>query len=238
MVKSCNSRDLKNCIDIHSHILPGIDDGSSDMEESLAMLNEARINGIKTIVATPHVRTSKFDFSFARKQYEKLREKAEQIGIDIMLGYEVNCEALIEFDFKNLDILSFLGSDSFLLEFHDFSLPPNWKLIIKKIQQAGKKVIIAHPERYSFIQNNIEIAKEMVRIGCQLQCDAFPFDLGRFEKQRKTAVKMLDNGLVSWIATDAHMPEHYNGYREIMEDFGSDLLDESINFGGITNGLV
>lgn len=223
------SRDTNDRIDIHCHILPGIDDGSQSLNESLDMLQEAKFNGITDIVATPHVRSRNFDFGKAEAMYELLKSHAEDLGIGLHLGFEVNCEALVEFEFKDFDKMCIRGSDSFLLEFRNFSMPPNWQMIIKKIQSEGLQVIIAHPERYDFIQRNIDLADGLVDMGCRLQCDSFVFDLNRLDKQRRAAYRMIDRGIVSWIASDAHAPDHFNGYREVYEDLEGDLLRNSID---------
>ncbi len=219
-------------IDIHCHILPGIDDGARDFEESRKMLSAARDNGIRAIVATPHVRRRSFDFELANERFEELKRYAADVGIELFQGYEVNYEALVEFEFENLDKLSLGNSKYFLLEFGNFSLPPNWEIIIRKIQEAGKKVIIAHPERYAFIQHNIKLARKMVEMGCRLQCDAYVFDLNMFSREKRIAEKMVNEGLVTWLATDAHTPGHYEGYREVMEDYIEDLKPGKISFGG------
>lgn len=227
-----DNSDFSKCIDIHCHILPDIDDGAQSFEASVEMLESAKNNGVDAVVATPHVRSGNFDFGFAYEQYSELKKYAEEAGIELFQGFEVNCEALIDFAFKDLSRMCFQGSDKFLLEFKNFSLPPNWQLVIKKLRSEGFKVIVAHPERYDFVQRDISIAEKMADMGCELQCDAFPFDLGRFDRQRRTAYKLLDGGLVSWIATDAHAPGNFDGYKEVMEDFRTDLIRCKIEFGG------
>lgn len=229
-MKNFFSKETNNCIDIHCHIIPGIDDGAENIDESLDMLRSAQKHGITDIVATPHVREANFDFGFASEQFSILKSYADEMNIGLYMGFEVNCEALVEFGFKSLDKLCFKNSDSLLLEFRNFSMPPNWQLIIKKIQAEGLQVIIAHPERYSFIQKDIDRAEGLVDLGCLLQCDSFVFDLNRFDKQRKTAYRLMDRRLVSWIASDAHAPGHYHGFKEVFSDFSSDLLRKSIAF--------
>ena len=185
-MKTFFSKDTRDRIDIHCHILPEIDDGSHSLSESIEMLRSAKDNGITDIIATPHVRDRDFDFDYARERYEELKPYAEDLLMGLHLGFEVNCEALVEFEFKNLDKMCIQNSDSFLLEFKNFSLPPNWQLIIKKLQAEGFQVIIAHPERYDFIQRDINIAEGLADMGCRLQCDSFVFDLNRFDKSRKS----------------------------------------------------
>lgn len=229
-MKKLWNNDSKEYIDIHCHILPGIDDGSVSFKESENMLKMAYDNSIRAIIATPHVRSNNFDFDFAYKQYVKLKEIAKEYSIELYLGFEVNCEALIDFGFECFDTIGFKNSDCILLEFNYSSLPPNWQLIIKKILASGKRVIIAHPERYSFIQRDTFIAEKMVRLGCELQCDSYIFDLGHFDKGRRTAYRLLDMNLVTWVATDAHASNHYDGYKELMESIKYDLKSGKISF--------
>lgn len=229
-MKTFFSRDTKDCIDIHCHILPQVDDGAESLNESIDMLNAAKENGITDIVATPHVRSKNFNFDLAQEKFDILKPFADDLGIGLYLGFEVNCEALVEFEFKNFDKMCFRNSDSFLLEFRNFALPPNWQMIIKRIQAEGLQVIIAHPERYDFIQRSIDLADGLVDMGCKLQCDSFVFDLNRFDKSRKAGYRLLDRGLISWIASDSHAPQHFDGYKEVMTDFEHELLRNSIDF--------
>lgn len=229
-MKTFYSKETNNCIDIHCHILPGVDDGAETVNDSIEMLKNAGSNGITDVVATPHVRDASFDFGFVRNQFEMVKEHADDLGIGLRLGFEVNCEALVEFGFNSLEKLRIQDSDSLLLEFRNFSMPPNWQLIIKKIQAEGLQVIIAHPERYKFIQNDLDRAEGLVDLGCVLQCDSFVFDLNRLDRQRRTAYKLMDRRLVSWIASDAHAPGHFNGFKEVYEDFSADLTRKSILF--------
>jgi len=229
-MKTFFSKDTNDIIDIHCHILPKIDDGSQSLNESLDMIREAKANGVTDIVATPHVRSRDFDFGYAEEVYQLLKPCAEDLGVGLHLGFEVNCEALVEFGFDELRKMCFRDSDSFLLEFRNFAMPPNWQTIIKRIQAEGLQVIIAHPERYDFIQRSIDLADGLVDMGCRLQCDSFVFDLNRFDKSRRAAYRLVERGLVSWIASDSHAPEHYNGYREVYDDFEADLFRNSIDF--------
>ena len=223
--------DEYECADIHCHILPGIDDGAKNFDESVKMLREARKNGIRRIVATPHIRKNDFDFDFAENQFNILCDYAVKEGVELRLGYEVNIGAIGELGFDKLDKLSFVGSNYLLLEFNNYSLPPNWELIIRKIQDEGKRVIIAHPERYAFIQRDIKLARKMADMGCRLQCDSYVFDMNMLSKEKRTANRMINEGLITWIATDAHSHNHYEGYKEILEDYIDDLKLGTMTFG-------
>ena len=87
-------------IDIHSHILCGIDDGSRDIEESVKMLKAAKEAGFEKIIATPHVMRAGYDLEKSKKSFEMLLPYAKEIGVDIYQGYEYNCYALSDDGFK------------------------------------------------------------------------------------------------------------------------------------------
>lgn len=218
-------------IDVHCHILPGIDDGSNSIEESVKMLENARENGIKTIIATPHVKDRDFDFKKAEIVFNELSKRANELSIEMKLGYEVNYDAIVAFGIESYNRLKIADSNSILLEFNNSSFPANWQYTVKKMTSHGLNVIIAHPERYKYINDDITNAKKLIDAGCQLQCDAFVFDMGRFNKQRRTAYKLLNAGYVSWISTDAHSVEDYKGYKDVIADLGNRLTNGIISFG-------
>lgn len=196
--------------DIHCHILPGVDDGARDLDESLAMLEAAKRAGVTSIVCTPHVRDPYFDYGAMRDAYDLLVAHAG--GFPLAMGWEVNHAKLMELGVEWADRLHYDGSDEFLLELssqchaHDFEV---YERTIFELQGRGYQVIIAHPERYRAIQEDVGIARELVRMGCKLQASADFVAGGRLGKERKPAKKLFEENLYSYIASDAHHVEHY-----------------------------
>ena len=196
--------------DIHCHILPGVDDGAADLAESLAMLDAARAAGVTSIVCTPHCRDPYFDFDAMWGAFELLRAHAG--GFPLQMGFEVNHRKLMELGLDWAERLHFDGSAEFLLELStragrvEFS---EYERTIFALQGRGYEVIVAHPERYRAIQEDIELAERLVRMGCRLQASADFVSGGRFGREKKPARRLLDAGLYDYIASDAHTPRHY-----------------------------
>ncbi|MDR2673124.1 MAG: phosphoesterase [Coriobacteriales bacterium] len=202
--------------DIHSHILFGVDDGAGSFVESQAMLRAARNAGIDHIVCTPHYRGNSVNRQRIAENYQTLSAFARKQGFEMALGFEVYWENLAEIGIKNANDLCIEGTDLLLLEFSPGSLPPHWQRIIFDLQGCGIQPIIAHPERYRPIQNNIDIAVEMKDMGCLLQLSGNFAAGGLFSGSKKTALKLLESDLVDYIASDAHSVADYADYKKAL----------------------
>lgn len=206
--------------DIHCHILPGVDDGAADLEESLAMLDAAKAAGITSIVCTPHCRDPYFDYDMMWKAYELLVAHAD--GFPLQMGFEVNHAKLMDLGMEWADRLHFDGSREFLLELstrasaYDFQ---EYERTIYELQGRGYEVIIAHPERYRAIQKDLDVAKRLMRMGCKLQASADFIKGGRLGKEKRPAKKMFAQNLYSYIASDAHYPEHYKLFAKAVKAY-------------------
>lgn len=201
--------------DLHCHILPGVDDGAPDLEASLAMLEAAKRVGITSIVCTPHVRDPYFDYEAMLEAFDLLRAHAG--GFPLTMGWEVNHAKLMELGMEWADRLHFDGTNEFLLELssrchkHDFEV---YERTIIELQGKGYTVIIAHPERYRAIQEDVGLARDLVRMGCKLQASADFVAGGRLGKEKRPAKRLFDENLYSYIASDAHRVEHYDLFAE------------------------
>jgi protein-tyrosine phosphatase len=196
--------------DLHSHILPGVDDGAQTLEESLAMLAAARRAGVTSITCTPHCRSPYFDFDAMWQAFYQLEDAAE--GFPLQMGFEVNHRKLMELGLDWARVLHFDGSNEFLLELSAGASPStyaDYERTIFALQGMGYEVIIAHPERYVAIQRNPELAVELVNMGCKLQASCDFIAGGRLGRERRPAIRMLKDGLYSYLASDAHVPQHY-----------------------------
>lgn len=196
--------------DIHSHILPGVDDGARDLAESLEMLMAAKKAGVTSIVCTPHCRDPYFDYDAMWDAYELLVKHAGRFPLQ--MGFEVSHRKLMELGADWIDHLAFDGSREFLLELSsncteaDFA---EYERTIFELQGRGYQVIIAHPERYRAVQENPELARRLAQAGCKLQASADFIAGGRLGKEKKPAKKLFEENLYSYIASDAHCAEHY-----------------------------
>ena len=202
--------------DIHSHILPGVDDGARTLEDSLAMLEAAKAAGVTSIVCTPHCRDPYFDYDAMWNAFDLLYRHAPDFPLQ--MGFEVNAVKLAQLGMNWADYLHFDGSDEFLLE-----LPSNatgveladYERMIFQLQGKGYHVIIAHPERYQAVQRDIDAARQLARMGCQLQVSCDFISAGRTGRARGSAKKLIAEGLCSYCASDAHEPYHYECLKRV-----------------------
>jgi protein-tyrosine phosphatase len=198
-------------IDLHCHLLPGIDDGPKSIDESLAMARYAANAGIAKIVTTPHITPGRYDNSLASIQpvFEKLKAaiKQQAIPIEISFAAEIRFDPVI-IDMVNNDILPVLGEYEgeriILLEFPHTHIPPGCEDLIRWLADKGVRVLIAHPERNPSVMGNIEIITSFIKMGCLLQITGGALTGVFKEGPRQCAVELLKRGWVSIIASDAH----------------------------------
>ena len=211
--------------DMHCHILPGVDDGAPDLEASLKMLEAARAVGVTSIVCTPHARSPYFDYEKMVEAYGVFRDAAASVAPDVhvAMGFEVAHKKLMQLGVEDwAPYLRFAETPEFLLELDtacnaaDFQ---DYERTIYTLQGMGLTVIIAHPERYHAIQKDIQIARNLVNMGCKLQASADFVAGGRFGREKKPAKKMFEERLYTYIASDAHKPEHYTYLAQARRDF-------------------
>lgn len=196
-------------IDIHVHILPGIDDGSPDMSTSLAMARVAAADGIKTLVATPHVMKGVFNNSkeIILEQVYRLQDcvQNENIPVEVLPGAEYYLEPDLPEKLSRGELLTINDSGKYLLvELPAALIPPYTNRVLYEIQIQGVTPIIAHPERNDGFARNPDQLAELVGRGILTQVTSLSL-VGSFgSSAKKTALHMMRQGLVHTIASDAH----------------------------------
>ena len=207
--------------DVHSHILPGLDNGPRTMSGSLMMLSTAMNLGVTSIVCTPHCHDSRFRFESAWQAFLQLKRRASTIpgAPQLTMGFEVGYHKLKSL---GMDAAPNLGNGfgEFLLEMPDGALPIDWEHVVQQLQRKGFKVIIAHPERIREVQSDVQIARRFVNAGCQLQISARNIEGGLFNTESRTAKKLVQAGLVTHIASEAHNPDDYELFVEAWDFYG------------------
>ncbi|OHC08786.1 MAG: hypothetical protein A3K25_06375 [Planctomycetes bacterium RIFOXYB12_FULL_42_10] len=200
-------------IDIHTHILPAIDDGPTTMTESLEMCRIAVNDGIKKMIATPHVQNGMYDLD-ANKVLEKihlLNQLVKQEGLDLVIfpGAEVHLsDRLLDAEIlKESSILTLNGGRKYiLLEFPFQWVPSGTEHVIFKLRSMGFTPILPHLERNFKIQRDPSMIRHFAEMGAILQVTAQSIT-GDFDAApMKCALWMLKNNLVHVIASDAHSP--------------------------------
>lgn len=211
-------------IDVHSHILPSVDDGARDIEETFKILNEACDAGFSDIFATSHYIEGEYEFNKTDREFiiQALTNKINEEGLDIKL--HIGAEGYISNDFPKLiqaGCVPTLGNSKYVL----FELPLRAKVmyteeVINKLLQLKLIPVIAHPERYELVQDDPNIAIDWVESGALLQCN-YASIIGRYGTNAKeTLLKLLDADAVHFLGTDNHRAGSiYTRMEEIKKEF-------------------
>lgn len=218
-------------IDIHCHILPGVDDGPTTLEESLMMAREAVNEGIKTIIATPHHRNNRYENNKEEilKHVSNLNEAIvkENIPLCILPGQENRIFGEVLEDYRNGEILTLNNTKYLFIEFPTASVPKYADRLLYEIQMEGLTPIIVHPERNKEIMENPDILYNLVQNGALTQLTAASI-MGYFGKSiKKFSNQLVESNLTHFLASDAHNMHNRTfvlnaAYDLIREDFGLD----------------
>lgn len=202
-------------IDIHSHILPGLDDGAPNLEISLEMARAAAADGISKIIATPHVISDGFpndrEKILSALHTLRLAIQEEQIPVEVLPGGEYRLEPDLPQRLKRGEVLTLNDNGSFLLiELPGTVLPPFFEQVTYEIQLQGVTPVIAHPERNYVIAEKPEIMKAMTDRGilAQITAASITGDFGKDTK--KSAWQLIRQGSAHFVASDSH---YYKGRR-------------------------
>lgn len=198
-------------IDMHAHILPGVDDGAKNPEMTREMMRHAADAGITFIVATPHV-YNKDDQQRNRQALRAARGIAHEFRLGLNLGCEFNYRALLQTSGEELGAYCLSGTRCILLEFSTGELLPRWDAYVSELMDNGYLPIVAHPERYRYIQRDFGVAREMCSLGCEMQVDACGLMAPLMSAERRTARKLLAEGMADYVASDAHRPGDYDDF--------------------------
>ncbi len=221
-------------IDIHSHLIYGVDDGSDNIETSINILESLSNSGVTDIILTPHYITGTSYVSKKLDNIVKLKELKKalsnnNIDINIYLGNEVYIFDDIYRYVKENRICSLNNTEYILIELPMSGNYPDYKEILYDLQKQGFKVILAHPERYISFQNDYNKIHEMVDMGVLLQCNIDSI-LGNYgTKAKKTIKYILKNKLLSFVGTDIHIDkEDYSYIDKAKKMFKKYLTEEEI----------
>jgi protein-tyrosine phosphatase len=195
-------------VDLHCHLLPGVDDGPKDLEESLAMARIAAADGIQAIVATPHtlngVYTNHRQDILNRVKDLQAALTEENISILLFPGADIHFDSDLIPSLESGKILPINHGKYLLLEPEKHSLPLTAGEIFFDLRIRGYFPIITHPERNSLIQRNPDLLEEWIRQGVLIQITAGSLTGNFGGRAGDCAIRLLERGLVHIIASDAH----------------------------------
>ncbi len=194
--------------DIHCHVLPGVDDGSRSMGQTLEMLRIAESEGFRNIIATPHYREGRFQTSGEkiRLKLQEVRRCAAEAGIRVNLyaGREIFYSGALEEHLESLEVGPLNASDYLLIEFSPFEDFKYLRNALENVLGLGFTPILAHAERYQCLVKRWENVEQLRGMGCEIQVNGDSIVGGNGYKVRRFVHRLLKKGLVDYVGTDAH----------------------------------
>lgn len=199
-------------VDFHSHLVPGIDDGSKSLDESVELVTALQIMGFSRIITSPHIFPGTYNNTpeIIRSGVTALNEELSARSIDMIV--EPAAEYYIDETFMDKvesgDLLTF-GSNYLLFEFSFVFMPPNFAELAFQLNSKGIKPILAHPERYPFLHSpKLEKYRKLKDAGVYFQLNIASLT-GHYSKQvKKIAEKLITDEMIDFVATDMHHKGH------------------------------
>lgn len=222
-------------IDIHSHILPGVDDGAENVQMSMEMLRTAYADGIGKIIATPHFhyRRGHATPDEVRTLVQKMQQELDAAGMELTLypGNELYYTHELPETVKAGEALTLADSDYVLLEFSPDTEKRKIHNAVYSFLSEGYNPIIAHMERYEAFSRHPEFAEEIRQMGAYFQMNAGSFLGNAGFMTKRFSKKMLDYGMISFLASDAHdlknrAPVLLDAVKKIEKKYGAEDAED------------
>lgn len=228
-------------VDMHSHLLPGLDDGLKELQQSIHFIKQLNELGYKKLICTPHILSDLYPNTRETilPKLDLVREALVKENIPVQV--EAAAEYMIDHDFSLLvgkskrDDLMTINKRYILIEMSYLAPSPNFEAVIFEIRMLGLTPILAHPERYSYFHRQFEQYDRFKELGCKLQVNLLSLSGGYGPDVKKAAEKLFKKGMVDFLGTDMHHERHLSGVHEMAasKDFYSltgdaQLLNKSL----------
>lgn len=205
--------------DMHSHLLPGLDDGLQEIDETMEYMKKLQQMGYKKFICTPHILSDMYPNSpeTILPKLELVRNALQENNIDVKV--EAGAEYMVDLDFENYinegkPLLTF-GKNFILIEMSYAAPSNNIENVIFNLKLKGLQPILAHPERYNYYLGNIEQFQRFIDLGCCLQVNILSL-LGYYgEPAKHTAKSLLKKNMVSFAGTDMHHENHMDALKTL-----------------------
>jgi len=199
---------------MHSHLIPGIDDGAKTMEDALALVRRLSAMGFQKIITTPHIMNEYYPNTPGIIRAGLSNLKAELSKTEIKIEIEAAAEYFVDDFFaellkNNSELLTFSGQH-ILIETSTISEPNNLFDAIFQLKSRGYQPILAHPERYLYYGKQWEAFERVKSLGCDLQVNLLSLAGNYGPEQKKLGLKLLKAGMVEYLGTDMHRTSHAN----------------------------
>jgi len=218
-------------VDMHSHLLPGIDDGAPSMEHSLRLIGELYKLGYHKIITTPHIHSEYYPNTseIIQQKLQEVRQALQvaQIPVDFHAAAEYYLDEHFESLLRRDEPLLCIHKNYVLVEISFFGSPPKLENYLFDLQMKGYKPILAHPERYAYFGGDLKAYKRFKDLGCLLQVNLLSL-AGYYGKNcAETGQKLIKNGLVELLGSDLHHERHLQSLQSALENksFAKLLLD-------------
>ena len=208
-------------VDMHSHFIPGIDDGAKDTEESLEMLAEMKALGYRKVVTTPHIMSDGYRNTpeIILKGLERLKKRVEAAGIDIEVA--AAAEYYFDYDFEKSipqkNKLTF-GDNYLLWEMSFMNKPDNINEVIFEMLMNAYKPVLAHVERYPFWHNDYSVYEDLASRGTLLQLNINSIAGQYGGPTKKAAEWLIDHDMISFLGTDCHHIGHLEVVKQALTE--------------------
>jgi protein-tyrosine phosphatase len=220
-----------NYIDIHSHLLPGIDDGAQTFEDSLCLTKALQGMGTQQIITTPHIFHNFWDNNnqniTANAEVTRTELKKNNIQIPFRAAAEYMMDDYFVKLFQSEELLT-LKDNYVLVEMSYINAPIQLYSILFDLQVAGYIPVLAHPERYAFYHHNFEEYKKLINAGCMLQLNLLSVVGYYGEGIAKIAEKLLQKGMYSFVGSDVHHNNHIAAFDQKIKFKDATALTELI----------
>ena len=225
---------MKRIIDIHSHIIPFVDDGSGSMQETMEMLKAYEDQNVEAVICTPHFGPCAIPGVNVESAFEWLKSTSKDVKM--YLGNEILLTSLTLQDVRRGRARTMNNTDWILIEFEEWLLRFSAKEIlacVKWMACSEYKIILAHPERYTDLQFHPRICDQITKAGVKLQINAYDICENKDEHITRLTQYLLKKKLVSFIGSDAHgmhrFPALTNGVKWIYDNCPKDYADAIVH---------
>lgn len=208
-------------MDVHSHLIPGIDDGAKTLDDALNLVKTLHALGYRHLVTTPHVMADLYPNTPADIQngLARLRQAAQHAGLDIAIDaaaeyyIDEHFAALIEYG----QLLTLPGN-RVLVEMSTLNAPSHLFNDLFRLQTKGYQPVLAHPERYVFLKDDFRQYTRLKDYGCEFQLNLLSLTGYYGKPVRDTALKLLKQGMINWLGSDMHHERHATSLKALAED--------------------